>query len=157
MVRVNQSLVSFDVIPQTLAVSNLQSLTVGDLVNIELAMNYGDSVGGHMVQGHVDQTVCINALENSENSCLVTFSLPKELRLYIVNKGFVALDGMSLTVQATNDTSFSIALIPHTQSITIAQNHQRGSVVNLEVDMMAKYIQQKILCVVMLVDIFVLL
>lgn len=139
---IKNDMVSFDVVPQTLAVTNLARLKANDPVNLELSINYGDPIGGHMVQGHVDQTVKVLSLEKTGDSLRVKFELPKALKPYIIDKGYVALDGMSITIQRIEQDAFYIALIPHTQQVTISQHYQQGSEVNIEVDMNAKYIKQ---------------
>lgn len=141
VVTLEQNLVSFEVVPQTLQATNLGDLAVGDDVNVELALCYGDHVGGHMVQGHVDCTILITAIEETGEAWQVSFAVPAALRACIVDKGFVTLDGMSITVQSVDAEGFTIALIPHTRQVSIAGNYCVGRAVNFEVDMMAKYIK----------------
>ena len=133
---------SFDVIPQTLATTNLKDLEVGDDVNIELSLTYGASIGGHMVQGHVDTTLSIEEIKINDQEWQIWLSLPKVHNNHVVEKGFVTLDGMSLTVQQRTKDNFMVALIPHTRQVSIAKNYQVKSVINFEADMMAKYICQ---------------
>lgn len=129
----------FTAIPQTLAITNLQYLQTGDEANIELSLCYGDVIGGHLVQGHVDTVVEILAIEVVGDAWQVTFSLPENLRNYVIEKGYIGLDGMSLTVHTLYQDRFSVALIPHTREVTIAKHYIVGSKINLEVDMLAKY------------------
>lgn len=139
--KLNNDIAYFDLIPKTLEQTNLNQLNIGTWVNIEPAMTYGQAVGGHLVQGHVDQTVAIISIKGTSQKTLI-IECPKALSDQIVDKGYVTIDGMSLTVQHANQDFFSIALIPHTQSMTIAKSYKPGDLVNLEVDIMAKYIQQ---------------
>lgn len=137
---IQSSQVTFDVVIQTLMLTNLADLQAGDKVNVELSIQYGDRVGGHLIQGHVDQTVSVLAIEVTGSSQHVTFKLPKALQPYLIAKGFVAIDGMSITLQAVQQDSFSVAFIPHTQQVTICQYYQPGSKVNIEVDVNVKTI-----------------
>ena len=139
VVALQENIASFTAIPQTLAITNLQYLQTGDEVNIELSLRYGDVIGGHLVQGHVDTIVDILAIEVVGDAWQVTFSLPENLRNYVIEKGYIGLDGMSLTVHTLYQDRFSVALIPHTREVTIAKHYVVGRKVNLEVDMLAKY------------------
>ena len=134
--------VYFDVVAETLKKTNLASLSVMDWVNIEHAMCYGDAIGGHMVQGHVDTTGQIVQIQPDDLAWHVVISASSEFLKYVVEKGFISIDGMSLTVIDVFQTQFSITLIPHTMSHTIAQYYHQDSVVNLEADMTAKYIER---------------
>lgn len=142
VVAIEKDIVSFEVVPQTLAVTNLGALKNAMLVNVELALNYGASMGGHMVQGHVDQTVPVLSIEDNGDAKAVRFALPEILKPYVIKKGFIAIDGMSITIQELEADSFSVALIPHTQAVTISKAYQVGCLVNIEVDMTAKYVQR---------------
>ncbi len=128
-----------DVVAETLRCTNLGLLSVGSLVNLESSLTLQKSLGGHIVQGHVDGTGTIIKIEPEGNAKLLTITFPEKLRPYLVNKGFIAMDGMSLTVIAVTDTTFTLTLIPHTQKTTISGNYTIGQVVNLESDIMAKY------------------
>lgn len=139
VVALDGPVATFTAIPQTLEITNLQYLKTGDEVNVELSLRYGDVIGGHLVQGHIDTVVEITDVEIVGDAWQVTFSLPKDLRNYVIAKGYIGLDGMSLTVHTLNKDSFSVALIPHTREVTIAKYYQTGRFVNLEVDMLAKY------------------
>jgi riboflavin synthase len=128
-------------VPETLSKTNLNDLQVGDAVNLERCVKVGDRVGGHTIQGHVDATISISAIKIDGAAWNITFVVPKALRPYIVKKGFVALDGMSITVVNVIADKFSVTLIPHTRAVTIAKHYKVGSKVNLEVDMFAKYVE----------------
>ncbi len=138
------STANFDAVPETLQKTNLNILVKNQLANTELAMRYGDHVGGHMVQGHIDETGQIISITNVGGAWLVEISASKELLKYLVTKGFVTIDGMSITVIDTFEDSFTVTLIPHTIEVTIAKNYTKGSIVNLEADATGKYIYKYI-------------
>jgi riboflavin synthase len=126
--------VTFDAIAQTLKLTNLGALAAGDEVNIERAAKVGDEIGGHVVSGHVFGTVQILAVEQDDLNMTVTFERPAELSSYLLNKGFVALNGCSLTIAEITDDSFSVCLIPETRDVTNFGGCQVGDAINLEID-----------------------
>ena len=128
--------------PETLRCTNLGVLRVGDFVNLERALTYGGRMGGHYVQGHVDGVAHISAIRAEGESKFITITPPAELLTYIVMKGYIAVDGVSLTVAALDETSFGIAMIAHTQSVVTMGRQPIGTAVNIEVDIMAKYIER---------------
>lgn len=128
--------------PETLRRTNLGALRPGDKVNLERALRVGDRLGGHFVQGHVDATAELLAIRQEAGSRVMQFRLPTALRNYVVEKGFVALDGISLTVTGVSDSTFSISLIPFTiQNVTLSQQRP-GYEANLEVDILGKYVER---------------
>lgn len=131
-------------VPETLRVTNLGSLTLHSQVNLERSLKVGARLGGHFVQGHVDCVGQITELEQDQNSkaLLLKIAIPKNFAKYIVPKGFIALDGMSITVIQANLDHFTITLIPHTQDVTIAKDYKIGKEINIEVDMLGKYIEK---------------
>jgi len=132
-----------DAVTETLARSNLGQLRVGDPVNLERPVRLADRLGGHLVQGHVDGTGTVSQRDpQSDGSVLVRFSAPAEILRYIVHKGSITVDGISLTVAARHDDGFSVAVIPHTLAVTTLGSRDVGDFVNLEVDMLAKYVEQ---------------
>ncbi|MCS7206670.1 MAG: riboflavin synthase [Dehalococcoidia bacterium] len=131
-----------DLSPETLRRTNLGLLQPGDPVNLERPLPYGGRVGGHLVQGHVDATGQVLAITPEGNSHLFTFSAPKPLMRYIVEKGFIAVDGISLTVVEVLEEAFRVAIIPYTFHHTVLGQRQVGDVVNLEVDILAKYVER---------------
>ncbi len=139
VVNIEKNIATFTAVPQTLAITNLRYLKTNDHVNIELSLRYGDVIGGHLLQGHVDTLVQVIDTQPIGDALQVTFSLPQKLRNYVIEKGYIGIDGMSLTVHTLKTDCFSVALIPHTRMSTVAQDYVVGSYVNLEVDMMAKY------------------
>jgi riboflavin synthase len=128
-----------DVMEETLERSALGGLAAGDRVNLELALRVGDRMGGHFVQGHVDSTGRVDAVEEREHSRVVRVSAPAELLRFVVEKGSIAIDGVSLTVVDVDDAGFSVSLIPETLERTTLGTVVPGDPVNLEVDMLAKY------------------
>ncbi len=135
---------SFDVelAPETLRKTSLESCVDGDGVNLERSLKADGRVGGHFVQGHVDSTAEIVSMEPDGEGTIVTFRVPRDLMPYIVPKGYVALDGMSLTVVETGPDWFTISFIAHTQAVTIVQQYAPGKTVNLEVDILGKYVEK---------------
>jgi riboflavin synthase len=130
---------AFDVVPETIARSTLGSLQPGGSVNVELSLRMGDRLGGHLVYGHVDATSTIDAKTREGQGSRISIALPDALAPYIVEKGYVAVDGASLTVAAVRPGRFEIALIPETSERTTLGGKQAGSAVNLEIDPVARY------------------
>ncbi|MCO4756475.1 MAG: riboflavin synthase subunit alpha [Oceanospirillaceae bacterium] len=128
------SLVSFDLIMETLKVTNLGQLSVGDQVNFERAARFGDEIGGHLLSGHIHDQVSICKIERPENNCILWFEVSEQWLKYILPKGFVALNGCSLTIGEVKDQCFNVYLIPETLSLTVFGDAQVGDLVNLEVD-----------------------
>ena len=128
-----------DVMEETLSRSALGALQEGDRVNLELALRVGDRLGGHFVQGHVDATGRILEIEQREHSRVLTIGAPPELMRFVVEKGSIAVDGVSLTVAEAGAKSFAVSLIPETLERTTLGSAGEGDPVNLEVDMLAKY------------------
>ncbi|MEU6987662.1 riboflavin synthase [Streptomyces sp. NPDC046324] len=131
-----------DVMEETLLRSSLGALDVGSRVNLERPMAVGDRLGGHIVQGHVDGTGTILDRTPSENWEIVKVGLPAHLSRYVVEKGSITVDGVSLTVVEVADDWFTISLIPTTLALTTLGIKQSGSPVNLEVDVIAKYVER---------------
>ena len=133
---------SADVMRETLIRSTLGNLKVGDAVNLERPVTLATRLGGHLVQGHVDGVGTIVNREPSENWEVVTISADATLLRYVVEKGSITVDGVSLTVSAITDTTFSVSLIPATLAKTTLGKREVGEQVNLEVDMVAKYLEK---------------
>jgi riboflavin synthase len=131
-----------DVMKETLARSSLGRLTVGSPVNLERAVRVQDRLGGHLVQGHVDGTGEIVSVEPGAHWTVVTVSMPPELGRYVVEKGSITVDGISLTVSAVDHTEFQVSLIPTTLERTTLGRKAVGDAVNLEVDITAKYVEK---------------
>ncbi|SOC55995.1 riboflavin synthase [Ornithinimicrobium cerasi] len=130
-----------DVMAETLDRSTLGRLTAGDPVNLERAMRADARFGGHIVQGHVDATTTVLSREPGERWDVVTLALPPQLRRYVVLKGSVTLDGVSLTVSARTADTFAVSLIPTTLELTTLGRRGPGEEVNVEVDVLAKYVE----------------
>jgi riboflavin synthase len=128
-----------DVMEETLTRSALGRLRDGDHVNLELALRVGDRLGGHFVQGHVDSTGQVEAIEQREHSRILRIAAAPEVLRFVVEKGSIAIDGVSLTVVDVDDSGFSVSLIPETLERTTLGSACQGDPVNLEVDMLAKY------------------
>ena len=134
---------SADAVPETMDRTNLGALTPGDPVNLERPLAANGRYGGHVVQGHVDGTGEVLSIEElDDSSWRFTFTLPPELAAYVVEKGSIAIDGISLTVAAVTPTTFSIAIIPHTFAVTAMGRREVGDTVNLEADVLAKYVER---------------
>jgi riboflavin synthase len=131
-----------DVMGETLRRSALGSLAVGDSVNLERAARLESRIGGHLVQGHVDAVGTVTDRQRGEQWDTVRFALPAHLSRYVVEKGSIAVDGVSLTVMAVDDDSFAVGLIPTTLRATTLGQARAGTKVNLEVDLIAKYVEK---------------
>jgi riboflavin synthase len=131
----------FDVGPETLAVSALGDLGAGDPVNLERPLRLGDFLGGHIVQGHVDGIGIVTAAERSADSARIRVEWQDpRLAPYLISRGSVAVDGVSLTVAALDEGAFEVMVIPHTLAVTTLGSARRGRRVNLEMDMIGKYV-----------------
>jgi riboflavin synthase len=128
--------------PETLARTTLRSLAAGDEVNLETALRAGDALGGHWVQGHVDGTTAVVARRDLAEHRELAFALPPALAPFLAEKGSITVDGVSLTVASLADDRFTVALIPHTLAETTLSRLDAGAAVNLEVDVLAKYVHR---------------
>ena len=133
---------SMDVVPETLRRTNLGQLSSRDPVNLERSMKADGRFGGHIVQGHVDGTGTVADIAPDGDASLVRFTAPPAIMRYVVEKGFVAVDGTSLTVVNCDDRTFSVTVIPFTRENTVFGARVVGDVVNLEADIMAKYVER---------------
>lgn len=142
VVRVQDGAFVADVMLETLRRSSLGALRPGDRVNLERAAELGHRLGGHLVQGHVDGTGLVLDRALAQHWELVRISLPAELARYVVHKGSIAVDGVSLTVIEAGDRDFTVGLIPTTLALTTLGLRAAGDTVNLEVDVVAKYVER---------------
>ena len=142
VIRLGEEHFTADVMPETLRRSNLGQLKPGSKVNLERAMAANGRFGGHIVAGHIDGTGKILAMQPEGNAVLVTISVTPELLRYVVEKGSIAIDGISLTVAAVDGEGFSVSTIPHTVAQTNLNQRRRGDPVNLETDVVGKYIEK---------------
>ena len=131
-----------DVMPETLRRSNLGTLRRGDPVNLERAMAADGRFGGHIVSGHIDGTGRITQMKREENAVWVTIEAPKEILDLIVEKGSIAIDGISLTVAYAEKNIFKVSTIPHTRKVTTLSAKRAGDAVNLECDIIGKYVEK---------------
>jgi riboflavin synthase len=131
-----------DIGPETARVTTLGSLQPGQTVNLERPLRAGDRLGGHFVQGHVDAMGTIDDVRRDGDAHWVTISFPNALAPLLIPKGSIAVDGISLTVAALHDDGFDVAVIPHTLAVTSLGEKQPGDPVNLEVDVLAKYVER---------------
>jgi riboflavin synthase len=132
-----------DAVVETLARTNLGALAPGDPVNLERPMRLDDRVHGHLVQGHIDGTGTVTAREpQDDGSTFVAFAAPPDVLRYVVYKGSIAVDGISLTIAGLDDDGFRVAVIPHTLAVTTLGSRAIGDAVNLETDVVAKYVER---------------
>ncbi len=131
-----------DLSEETLRVTNLGHLKVGDTINLESPLKLGDRLGGHLVQGHVDGLGKIMKIRPSKDSTEITLSFPASLKRYLIPKGSVTVDGISMTIHHLTPKSFSLYVIPHTLKVTNLKAKRVGECVNLEVDSLGKYVEK---------------
>lgn len=131
-----------DVMVESMNRSNFNDLIIGSRVNLEKAMRMGDRFGGHMVSGHIDGVGIIRQYQKEENATWVTIEIPQSLRKYTTLKGSISIDGISLTIANVTNTGVQVSIIPHTKAQTTLLLKKVGDKVNLEMDMMVKYVEQ---------------
>ncbi|BBF85619.1 riboflavin synthase [Aquitalea magnusonii] len=132
--EVNDDLVAFDLMAETLRLTNLGALQVGDRVNVERAAKFGDEIGGHAMSGHIICQARVEEVLRTPNNCTVWFSLPAEFAKYVLSKGYIGIDGCSLTIGSVEGNRFCVHLIPETLERTIIQFRQPGDAINIEID-----------------------
>lgn len=142
--QLTASTFTFGLAPETLRRTNLGNLTSGTKVNLERGMSAASRYGGHVVQAHIDCTGTITEIEKEKDALLFTIGIPREFMKLVVERGYIAVDGASLTVCAINDdeNTFSFMMIPHTQANVVTANRVIGDLVNIEVDITGKYIDR---------------
>jgi riboflavin synthase len=133
---------SADLSRETLELTTLGQADVGTSVNLERALALGDSLGGHMVTGHVDGVGVVKSVTPDAGSVRLTIEAPEQLARYIAQKGSVCIDGVSLTVNGVDGAVFELMIVPHTQLATIIEQYEPGTLVNLEIDMIARYLER---------------
>lgn len=141
-VAINGNRFSVDVSPETLSRSTFAKVRVGERVNLERALRLSDRLDGHLVSGHIDGTGTVAGRETKSNAVIVEIDAPESLCRYMIEKGSVAIDGISLTVNVCGKTKFSVAVIPHTAKLTTIGFKEAGSPVNIEIDMIGKYVER---------------
>jgi riboflavin synthase len=144
-VALSNGRIAFDAVPETLARTSLGGLAAGTRVNVEPSLRAGDPLGGHYVQGHVDGVGVVRSVEEEGQGRRIWFDAPPELLRYAVEKGSIAVEGTSLTVAGLDEHGFAVALIPHTLEVTTLGDLEPGRPVNLEVDVLAKYVERLLL------------
>ena len=145
VVAFGNSIFEADISPESLRMTNLGDLKAGEKVNLEKALVLGDRLGGHMVTGHIDGMGKIRERKADGDSIWLTVEAPPDVMRYLVFKGSIAIDGISLTVATCDEDSFSIAIIPHTSEHTTLTAKRDGAVVNLEADLIGKYVEKLLL------------
>lgn len=144
VVELNGADMAFEAGAETLSRTNLGRLQPGSAVNLEASLRLGDSLGGHLVAGHVDAVGHLDRRDDDAQWSTMWFVVPHELTRQMASKGSIAIDGVSLTLVDVTDDSFSVALIPHTLSVTTLGQLRPGDVVNLETDLLAKYVERQL-------------
>jgi riboflavin synthase len=144
-VALSDGRIAFDAVPETLARTSLGGLAAGSRVNVEPSLRAGDPLGGHYVQGHVDGVGVVRSVQEEGQGRRIWFDAPPDLLRYAVEKGSIAVEGTSLTVAGLDEHGFAVALIPHTLEVTTLGELAPGRPVNLEVDVLAKYVERLLL------------
>ena len=140
--KIYQDIYSFSISPETNKLTNLNYLEKNHEVNIETSLTVNKLISGHIVQGHVDTIAEIVEVEQQDNSWFIRFKLDKYFSKYIIHKGSITIDGVSLTVNDVTNSGFNVMIIPHTYQNTIFRTYAIGSIVNIEIDILAKYIEK---------------
>jgi riboflavin synthase len=145
LVAIDDYRLSFQAGEETLSRTNLGELAVGDMVNVEQSLRAGDPIGGHYVTGHVDAVGTVDARHDDADWCTMWFGAPEAQLVQMASKGSIAVDGVSLTLVNVESDRFSVALIPHTLSLTTLGRRKMGDRVNIETDVLAKYVQRQLI------------
>ena len=140
--NINANSFSVDIMPETLRRTNLGLLTAGDRVNLERPLALGGRLGGHLVQGHINDTGRVASIIWNGEAMLIRFEALPEVMRYMVEKGFIAVDGVSLTIVTKDTSSFQVSVVDYTRKHTTVGDKQVGDLANLEVDIIAKYVEQ---------------
>ncbi|HPD61665.1 MAG TPA: riboflavin synthase [Thermodesulfobacteriota bacterium] len=142
VVELDKQRFTVDVSPETLERTTLQKRKPGDFVNLERALRISDRLGGHLVTGHIDGVGTIKSIDKKGNSLVVSIEVPKGISPYLIEKGSVSLDGISLTINKVTSNTFSVNIIPHTARITTIGRRKAGDGVNIETDLLGKYVEK---------------
>jgi riboflavin synthase len=137
-----KKLFEIEAVEETLKKTTFVTLKAGSTVNLELPMKLNDHLGGHLVLGHVDTVGSIQSIKNRGDSWWISVQIPKQYSRYVIPVGSIAIDGVSLTIAEVSETTISVSIIPHTMRNTIFATYKKGSRVNLEFDMIGKYIER---------------
>jgi riboflavin synthase len=142
VVKISQKRFSVDVSVETLEITTFHDAKIGDRVNLERALRLSDRIDGHLVSGHIDGTATIKSKKNIGNAVVVSFELSPLIAYHMIQKGSVAVDGISLTINACDQNGFEVAIIPHTAQMTTISVKRIGDKVNIETDMIGKYVEK---------------
>jgi len=140
--NLNNNSFTVDVVPETLKKSNLSKLSKGSYVNLERSLSFNGRLGGHFVQGHIENIGTIKYIEKDEKAFMIGIRAPSSIMKYIVEKGFIAIDGISLTVVECKNRDFSVTIVPYTWGNTVMKYRKIKDIVNLETDILAKYVEK---------------
>jgi len=140
--KVTSQTYSFSVSPETSNITNLKYLKKDSHVNIEASLTINKLISGHIVQGHIDTTSKVVEIEQKDDSWFIKFSIDLKYSKYLIKKGSISVDGVSLTVNDVSKDEFNVMIIPHTYQNTIFKNYKVGTIVNIEIDILAKYIEK---------------
>lgn len=132
--EINDKQLSFDLMQETLQVTNLGDLKIGSSVNIERAARFGDEIGGHQMSGHILFTAKVREVINTENNCQICFEIPEQFKRFVFSKGYIGIDGISLTIGDVKDCTFNVNLIPETLQRTNIGTRKLGDRINIEID-----------------------
>ena len=139
--KVSNNILFFDVSDETREKTNFSNWKVGSLINLEKSLKVGDELGGHFVYGHVDTTATVKSIKKISGSYKITFNINRDFLKYFASKGSVSVDGVSLTVNDVDKTYFTVNIVPYTWSHTSFKNYKTGTVVNIEIDILARYLE----------------
>ena len=139
--KVSNNILFFDVSDETREKTNFSTWKVGSLINLEKSLKVGDELGGHFVYGHVDTTATVKSIKKINGSYKITFNINRDFLKYFASKGSVSVDGVSLTVNDVDKTYFTVNIVPYTWSHTSFKNYKTGTVVNIEIDILARYLE----------------
>ncbi|MFO7555197.1 MAG: riboflavin synthase [Desulfobacterales bacterium] len=142
VVMIDDKRFKVDVSPETLARTTFKNAKIGDRVNLERALRLSDRLDGHLVSGHIDGIGMVTLKQDTGNAIIVNFEVPESLSHYMIKKGSVAVDGISLTINNCSPRGFDVSIIPHTAKLTTIGFKKVGDVVNIETDMIGKYVER---------------
>ena len=141
VIKISNNKISFDYSPTTSDITNISLLKKNSVVNLERALTLNTRLGGHIVSGHIDTNTTIIDIKKEDRFYFISFKINEDIKQYIVKKGFISIDGISLTIAKNNDENFSVTMIPETFNKTIFHTRKIGDVVNVELDVLAKYVE----------------
>jgi len=142
VVKISNKVLSFDYSPTTSDITNISSLKKNSVVNLERALTLNTRLGGHIVSGHIDTSTKIIDIKKEDRFYFISFKVNEDIKKYIVKKGFISIDGISLTIAENDGEKFSVAMIPETFNKTIFYTRKVGDIVNIELDILSKYVEQ---------------